>query len=107
MKRILPSLMFLAAACGAVAQEMPLTIEGLAQRNARLLVAGVAYGLFAVDAELDSAGSSPLYCPPDGVEISGNYLWDLADAELDGDQDLLTVAETVLRRLRALYPCDQ
>jgi hypothetical protein len=106
MNRFLPSLLLLAAAAGAIAQDTPLTIEGLAQRNGRLLVAGMAYGLYAVDAELDSAGRSPLYCPPDDVEISGNYLWELAEAELAGDQDLLTVAETVLRRLRALYPCD-
>ncbi len=89
----------------AVAQETPLSIEGLAQRNARLLVAGVAYGLHAVDSELSQPGFARLYCPPDDVDISGNYLWELAEAELDGDHDLATVTETVLGRLRTLYPC--
>lgn len=90
----------------AVAQDTPLSIEGLAQRNARLLVAGVAYGFHAVDSELAQTGLTRLYCPPDDVDISGNYLWELAEAELDGDRDLATVTATVLRRLQALYPCN-
>ncbi len=97
----------LVAACsGPVwAQDEPLSIEGLALRNARLLIAGVAFGLGTYDGELASTGQTRLYCSPDGVNITGNFLWELAEEELDGDHDLATVAATVLQRLRTLYPC--
>lgn len=87
------------------AQNEPLSIEGLALRNARLLVAGMAFGIGSYDDELASAGQPQLFCAPDDVDISGNYLWELAQAELDGNQDLATVATIVLQRLQLLYPC--
>ncbi len=105
MIRLLASTMVCMTIGSAVAQEAPLSIEGLAQRNARLLVAGVAYGFHAVDSELTQPGFARLYCPPADVDISGNYLWDLAEQELNGDHDLATVTATVLERLKALYPC--
>lgn len=106
MIRLLPSALLFLMIGSAVAQDTPLSVEGLAQRNARLLVAGVAYGFHAVDSELAQPGFTRLYCPPDGVDISGNYLWELAEAELDGDHDLATVTAAVLGRLQALYPCN-
>ena len=87
------------------AQNEPLSIEGLVVRNARLLVAGMAFGIGGYDDELASAGQTKLFCAPEDVDINGNYLWELADGELDGNQDLGTVASVVLQRLRALYPC--
>jgi hypothetical protein len=51
------------------------------------------------------SGQTQLFCTPDDVDISGNYLWELAEEELDGNQDLATVATIVLQRLQALYPC--
>ncbi len=100
--------LFVVSFTGSVsAQDEPLSIEGLALRNARLLVAGVAFGLGTYDGELASTGQARLYCVPDGVDITGNYLWELAEDELDGDHDLATVAATVVQRLRTLYPCAQ
>ena len=90
----------------AVAQDTPLSVEGFAERNGRLLVAGVAYGFLAFDTRLAQPGFTRLYCPPDDVDINGNYLWELAEAELDGDHDLATVTATVLQRLQTLYPCN-
>jgi len=87
------------------AQDVPLSIEGLALRNARLLVAGMAFGFGTFDDEITSTGGTRLYCPPVDVDINGNYLWELAEEELDGDHDLATVATAVLQRLRAIYPC--
>jgi len=87
------------------AQDEPLSVEGLTQRNARLLVTGVAFGFGAYDDELASAERARLYCAPEEVNISGNYLWELADSELDGVHDLATVAATVLQRLRTRFPC--
>ena len=89
----------------AAAQNEPLSIEGLALRNARLLVAGMAFGIGSYGDELASSGQTGLFCAPDDVDISGNYLWELAEGELRGNQDLATVATTVLRRLQTLYPC--
>jgi hypothetical protein len=87
------------------AQDVPFSIEGLALRNARLLVAGVAFGFGTYAEELSATGLPGLYCAPNDDVINGNYLWELAKAELDGDHALATVATTVLQRLQMLYPC--
>ena len=105
MKPLLVTLLVFSLHGPVWAQDEPLSIEGLALRNARLLVAGIAYGFWIYDSELESAEQARLYCAPDDVSISGNYLWELAEAELGGDHDLAAVAATVLRRLQALYPC--
>ncbi len=105
MKPFIIALLIASLSGSVAAQDEPLSIEGLALRNARLLVAGVAFGFGAYDGELVSTGQTRLYCSPDGVNITGNYLWELAEDELDGDHDLATVAATVLQRLRTLYPC--
>ncbi|MEE8094174.1 MAG: hypothetical protein V3T47_08050 [Gammaproteobacteria bacterium] len=105
MKPFIVTLFVVSFSGSVYAQDAPLSIEGLTLRNARLLVAGVAFGLGTYDGELASTGQPRLYCVPDGVDISGNYLWELADDELDGDHDLATVAATVVQRLQALYPC--
>ncbi len=105
MKPFIVVLLVFSVSGAVLAQDEPLSIEGLALRNARLLVAGVAFGVSVYDGELASGGQARLYCAPDGVKITGNYLWELAEDELDGDHDLATVATTVLQRLRTLYPC--
>ncbi len=105
MKSLFAILLMASLSSPAWPQDEPLSIEGLALRNARLLVAGVAYGFWTFDSELEADGKQRFYCAPQEVDISGNYLWELADAELDGDHDLATVAATVLRRLKTLYPC--
>ena len=104
--KIVPVFMLAIITCGPVAaQEQPLSIEGLALRNARLLVAGMAFGFGTFDEALISGDRVRLYCPPDDVEINGNLLWQLADEALDGDHNLATVATAVLQRLQTLYPC--
>ena len=105
MKPFAVSVLVFALTAPALAQDEPLSIEGLALRNARLLVAGMAFGIGSYSDGLTAAGRTGLFCAPDGVDINGNYLWELAEAELDGDHDLGTVAATVLQRLQALYPC--
>ena len=105
MKLFIATLLFSLLSGSALAQNESLSIEGLALRNARLLVAGMAFGFGTFDDELTATGHARLYCPPDDVSINGNYLWEIAEEELNGDHDLATVATTVLQRLRALYPC--
>ncbi|MFL2547402.1 MAG: hypothetical protein ACJ0SL_08610 [Candidatus Rariloculaceae bacterium] len=105
MKPVLATLLVFALIGPVAAQDEPFSIEGLALRNARLLVAGMAFGLGTYDDELAASEQSRLYCPPDDVSINGNYLWELAEAELSGDHDLATVATTVLQLLQDLYPC--
>ena len=105
MKLFIATLLFSLSSGSVFAQDESLSIEGLALRNARLLVAGMAFGFGTFDDELTAAGHVRLYCPPDDVTINGNYLWEIAEEELDGDHDLATVATTVLQRLRTLYPC--
>lgn len=105
MKPFIATLLFLSLSGPIFAQDESLSIEGLALRNARLLVAGMAFGLGTYDDELSAEGQPRLFCAPDDVSINGNYLWELAEAELDGNHDLATVATTVLQRLRTLYPC--
>ena len=107
MKPFIVALLVCSFSGSVAAQDEPLSIEGLALRNARLLIAGVAFGFGAYDGELASVGQTRLYCAPDGVNITGNYVWELAEGELDGDHDLATVASTVLQRLRTLYPCSR
>ena len=97
------AILFFAGA--ALAQEDTFSIEGFAERNARLMIVGMAFGFGMFDSELEAADRPALYCPPADVNVTGNYLWDLADSELDGDHDLETVARTVMTRLRALFPC--
>ncbi len=107
MKPFIVALLLVSFGGSVSAQDEPLSIEGLALRNARLLIAGVAFGLGTYDGELAAVGQTRLYCAPDEVNITGNYLWELAEDELDGDHDLATVAATVLQRLRTLYPCSR
>ena len=105
MKPFIVTLLVFLLTGSVSAQNEPLSIEGLALRNARLLVAGMAFGIGSYDGELALAGQTKLFCAPDDVDISGNYLWELAEGELDGNQDLATVATVVLQQLQVLYPC--
>ena len=105
MKPLIVILLLFSLIGPVAAQNEPLSIEGLQLRNARLLVAGMAFGIGSYDDELALSGQTQLFCAPDDVDISGNYLWDLAEEELDGNQDLATVATIVLQRLQTLYPC--
>ena len=105
MKVLAVAVAFLFFAGAAQAQEDRFSIEGFAERNARLMIVGMAFGFGTFGSELEGANRPALYCPPADVNVTGNYLWNLADSELDGDHDLETVARTVMTRLRALFPC--
>lgn len=105
MKRLVTVLLQLFIANHALAEDAPLSVDGLNLRDAQLLVAGVAYGSATYHAHIVLSGKSPLYCAPVNASINGRLLWNLAEKNLAGPHEITTIANAAIMELKMKYPC--
>lgn len=105
MKRLVAVLLLSLIANLSLAEDAPLSVDGLNLRDAQLLVAGVAYGFATYDAHIALSGKSPLYCTPVSESINGKLLWQLAEKNLAGPHEITTIAIVAISELKKKFPC--
>lgn len=89
----------------SAAKDAPLSAEGLSLRDAKVLVAGVAYGFGTYNAHLILNGKATLYCAPLSLSINGRLLWQLAEKELAGPHAIDIIVISAIDGLKKTYPC--
>lgn len=92
---------FMSQSYPVLAADEPFSIKGLNERDAKLLIAGMAYGIAAVNVLLPR----PYYCKQDGNVITGKDLWSLAEENLAGPFEVVIVAAAVAVELPKKYAC--
>lgn len=107
MKRLVTALMLFLIASLALAEDSPLSVDGLNLRDAQLLVAGVAYGFATYDAHIVLREKSPLYCAPVSASVNGKLLWQLAEKSLAGPHEITIIAIAAINELKMKFPCNK